>query len=820
MGQSNTPKLTLRSYLDDHFKNAFYIGIVERYLLAQRFMEAFRETWDKHKKGALECALFYDLTNISIQPEKTLQEDGIPRYGVILPTPTTLSSGEVYDNYEFGHRNLLFYPNGHDASSRDAIQKARGDKSGPIPYEAYTIHTIAVILFHIYFCKHPLRGRLYPFKDVVEAQKNNDKNRKKQIDKRFFKEEQPFMFAGPQTLNGPVPGRHDEMQKLWDCLSHSQQQFWRNAMKNEGFSRLEAFFDEWKRAYGGLSISYTPTACGELLPTLISQNKDEKGSDFYQLITSDTCIGEKRLPVCAGCVKKRADDGECAKCPHAQAEVRIPRARLQLIPRTEGTFQSGGRYIWIYAGHSIYSDVLGGKEDKTELFRVVASTEKQGVLGLRCCSDGTVTATYNGVRRAFVKDSIIPLYPDVEIVPFKGSMIRVVPSDRPSDGGNSSDGRSDPTPGSDPEGQKKTNHPGPVNESSPQRSMPESTSNSGLDGRGGEAAGANTYVCLKGRVYRQGERVSLQEDTEHEVYRIYPESGSGDSVFLLTVLKKPVDEKENAAQEERLKQMSKVQREFSYQSICLRFPCLQIDLEGDFNGRRGYVTQLKLPAGGELHRFTEVACDCRDDELGMTLEKKLRMLISMCKGIDTLHGKNYVYGALGLSNIQIDVKNGQCYIINNDRIWERRLPKEHISSQFRGIAAPEFHTGYGYADKYMDLFSFAVVLFMTLYHMHPFDRYPYGSEKNNEISQQDRYVGNPQFIFSGRISDSVRADCPEAVALWDRTPDEVQRLFQKVFYDSVKQRDSGKEVRSIRIDRPSMEEWTWALDQWKKGLNP
>jgi len=227
-------------------------------------------------------------------------------------------------------------------------------------------------------------------------------------------------------------------------------------------------------------------------------------------------------------------------------------------------------------------------------------------------------------------------------------------------------------------------------------------------------------------------------------------------------------------------------------------------LTEQINGSVGFLMALR-PKYKEFSDFLLAKVKFKD------LSAMITAATRICKGIEELHGKGFIYADLNDDNILINPQTGDILICNNDSICE-------FGNQI-GIAgksrymAPEIVTGKSNPDQWSDRFSLSVILFLLFFNNHPLEgllttSIPVMTEKN----EKKLYGESPVFIWDENDPSNrpVQGIHNNVIKRWELFPDILRNTFLKAF---------SKEAMTIEHQsRISASEWIKVLDALKNML--
>lgn len=181
------------------------------------------------------------------------------------------------------------------------------------------------------------------------------------------------------------------------------------------------------------------------------------------------------------------------------------------------------------------------------------------------------------------------------------------------------------------------------------------------------------------------------------------------------------------------------------------------------------------------------------------LRRRLNLLREIARTLSRLHARGLAYGDLSPSNIfvSMDVSHEKVWLIDCDNICtNERAGFDHLYTP--GYGAPEIVRGESGVNSLTDAWSFAVIAFQLLTHLHPLigelveDAGPEAEEK--------AYSGElPWVDDSHDDSNASNSGIPMDLVMSRR----INELFHRCF-------EKGK---NCAWERPTLSEWGEALDE-------
>jgi len=173
--------------------------------------------------------------------------------------------------------------------------------------------------------------------------------------------------------------------------------------------------------------------------------------------------------------------------------------------------------------------------------------------------------------------------------------------------------------------------------------------------------------------------------------------------------------------------------------------------------------------------------------LSRSIEPSFFALLTACYQLADsffqLHSKGLSYKDISINNIFIDPKTGYILICDNDNVAYEGINYSAVGGTPLYMA-PEIVRGEATPNKYTDLYSLSILLFMILYISHPLD----GIRETAIRAKDDAafkmlYGTNPLYIFNK--TDTSNAPDPEfhanAYAFHEIYPQKLKDTFEKAF---------------------------------------
>ncbi len=776
MEQNSLPNTTLYDYLEEQNTRSYFSGIVERYFLANEFFSSCNDTFADSNDSLTHIIPFLNLKNVHIQRLELEEGELIPKYLFIFPSIDEIGLNDHFDNYSFSDNSLFLVrklTGLKESTNKDVITLCKKN-------ESLYIKTLSEIAFSIYFGYHPYCGREYY--SSIDLSLN--------AEKEFFSRERHFIFDIKDNPNRFVNGYHSKAWEFWNCITDAQKQFWIDAFSDK-FETYEEFYQAWRDVYYNFVVSVIKTGCDEKLYSLVYNDKDA-------LITSDNTIGNQSIRCrecnnalasrCGNCTlpfEKRAAEFSALKVKieikNAEQPSKAEKAEAETVEERE---------LDLYDGKTVFLGMIDSKESNKAIFTVIAS-KKKGLLGLRCLLDTKIVATCGPQMRTFERDGIIPLLPGTRISPVEGSTIIV--------------------PGQPPEAPKKadTSMTAPA-------SAPEATPiAAAAPAAPAEAPIAQAPTALSEVIafdipkFLESENGDTYDvigaSTERDVYYLIPviKRGTADK-YTVKLFKAPGSEAEKTRQEAIISNVRKnISNKLSLHPSIL-YP---IDvIKGAVNG---YVFP-HIPQDEDICGVASII-NSRDNL--STKKTTLDILIELCDAIASVHQAGMVYKNLQLRNILCNKKTGKCYITDNDCISPEGDDFLQVNRS-SDLISPEMMYFSHKSDKYSDIYTVSVIMFLILYKMHPYGNCLY-VERNNFEAANKSASANPEFCF-GHFRP-VHTNLYAKIE-WSNTPKAIKDFFEKVFQDHITDKTPEQLVKIYSKERPDLKQWRDALYKWEQTL--
>ena len=217
-------------------------------------------------------------------------------------------------------------------------------------------------------------------------------------------------------------------------------------------------------------------------------------------------------------------------------------------------------------------------------------------------------------------------------------------------------------------------------------------------------------------------------------------------------------------------------------------------LTEQFNGSFGYLMALRPPEYKDFSDFLLAKVRFKD------LSTMLTAAMQICEGFEELHRKGYNYQDLNDGNFFINPQTGKVLICDNDNVSEYGH-NSGVAGKSRYMA-PEIVIGKSSPDKWTDLFSLSITLFLLFFNNHPLE----GKQTTSipcmtEKLEKKLYGENPVFIWD--IADDsnrpVRGIHNNVIKRWGLFPEILRNTFLKAFSKELMTDHSERQMRVMEI---------------------
>jgi len=218
-------------------------------------------------------------------------------------------------------------------------------------------------------------------------------------------------------------------------------------------------------------------------------------------------------------------------------------------------------------------------------------------------------------------------------------------------------------------------------------------------------------------------------------------------------------------------------------------------LTEQLNGSFGYLMALRPQEYKDFSDFLLAKVRFKD------LSTMLTAALQICESFEELHRKGYNYQDLNDGNFFINPQTGKVLICDNDNVSEFGH-NSGIAGKSRYMA-PEIVMGKSNPDKWTDLFSLSITLFLLFFNNHPLE----GKRNTNvpcmtEGMEKELYGNNPVFIWDA-IDDSnrpVRGIHNNVIKRWGIFPEILRNTFSRAFSKKVMTVVSERQTRVMEIE--------------------
>jgi len=213
-------------------------------------------------------------------------------------------------------------------------------------------------------------------------------------------------------------------------------------------------------------------------------------------------------------------------------------------------------------------------------------------------------------------------------------------------------------------------------------------------------------------------------------------------------------------------------------------------LTQDFDGSFGYLMMLRPPEYKDFSKFL-----LAQERFG-SIAAMLTAAIQICEGFEQLHRAGYNYQDLNDGNFFINPKTGQMLICDNDNVSEFGQDSGILGKA--RYMAPEVVMGRKKPDKWTDLFSLSVTLFLLFYNNHPLEgavttSIPCMTEK----LEKKLYGESPVFVWdeADKSNRPVRGIHNNVIKRWGVFPETLREAFLRAFSKRVMTVDADRQTR-------------------------
>jgi serine/threonine protein kinase len=220
-------------------------------------------------------------------------------------------------------------------------------------------------------------------------------------------------------------------------------------------------------------------------------------------------------------------------------------------------------------------------------------------------------------------------------------------------------------------------------------------------------------------------------------------------------------------------------------------------LAGPYKGSYGYIMALRP---SEYRDFSEfLLAKVRFKSVSVMLAAAM----NICEAFEELHRKGYNYQDLNDGNFFINPQTGKVLICDNDNVSEYGH-NSGIAGKSRYMA-PEVVRGEKAPDKWTDLFSLSITLFLLFFNNHPLEGVLTVVPCMIEELERKLYGKNPVFIWDAKDASNrpVRGIHNNVIKRWPLFPAVLKDSFLRAF---------SKETMTVTAERQTRVMET----EWKK----
>jgi serine/threonine protein kinase len=218
-------------------------------------------------------------------------------------------------------------------------------------------------------------------------------------------------------------------------------------------------------------------------------------------------------------------------------------------------------------------------------------------------------------------------------------------------------------------------------------------------------------------------------------------------------------------------------------------------IAGPFMGSYGYLMALRPP---EYRNFTDILlAKVRFGSIAAMLSAAMQI----SEGFEILHRKGYSYQDLNDGNFFIRPDTGQVLICDNDNVSEFGQ-KSGIAGKSRYMA-PEVVTGKTSPDKWTDMFSLSVILFLLFFNNHPLEgKWALSIPCMDEALERKLYGESPVFIWDAKNDSNrpVRGIHNNVIKRWPFFPEILKDTFARAFSKDAMTVQSERQTRVMEIE--------------------
>lgn len=228
-----------------------------------------------------------------------------------------------------------------------------------------------------------------------------------------------------------------------------------------------------------------------------------------------------------------------------------------------------------------------------------------------------------------------------------------------------------------------------------------------------------------------------------------------------------------------------------------------LDITGWSGGTFGYIMNLRPQGYYDISDF--LLCKVRIKDFKTLCDAALHIV----SAFNILHLKGFAYQDLNDGNFFINPTTGDVLICDNDNVAPDGT-NSGIVGKPRFIA-PEVVTGASMPNNFSDRFSMALILFMLLCHVHPFEGRRSCGTATPEM-QAKLYGSDALFVMdrNDRSNCCVPQIHAGALMLWPLMPEYIKALFYRSF--------TREEGLNNVMSRPSEFDWIEAFARFRSDL--
>jgi serine/threonine protein kinase len=219
-------------------------------------------------------------------------------------------------------------------------------------------------------------------------------------------------------------------------------------------------------------------------------------------------------------------------------------------------------------------------------------------------------------------------------------------------------------------------------------------------------------------------------------------------------------------------------------------------IAGPFMGSYGYLMALRPP---EYREFIDLLlAKVRFGSIAAMLSAAMQI----SEGFEVLHQKGYSYQDLNDGNFFICPDTGQVLICDNDNVSEFGQ-KSGIAGKSSRYMAPEVVTGKTSPDKWTDLFSLSVILFLLFFNNHPLEgKWVFSFPCITGALEKKLYGESPVFIWDAKNDSNrpVQGIHNNVIKRWPFFPEILKDTFARAFSKDAMTVQSERQTRVTEIE--------------------